>query len=568
MRRTDFFPIERNHYYYGKLLTEQDFVDEQDYFNTKRRLINRYVLGYGVVSGLSVIKVDDKTISLEPGLALDASGREIVVDAPSLRRLTMIEGYDRLDSSKDYLYLCIAYDEERAGDDLSLDSTSSDGFARYRETYRLFLTQDEPKPHVSARGSIFMQRVVLAQDAGVLIWQEIPRQLASRENAVSRIHVENFGGTRRIELHLSESLELMTCEGASTIERAFSSDLSEREQAVIDVPLTAVSAGEDGLATITVSKIDVSVDGRRIAVHAPSPISVELSVNVQSGRTLRSYYERSYGRTSSSELYDRLFLARIRLIHMADAYMIENVQWLPFDQYVMTGELLRALALEAPSSSTPSSDAAEKPDATPKAIAATAPREAFGSVTIDLGAGLKKGQSRMSEEIVHGLGTGVVDIQLELESENYVYAGDRSVFPLTRSGLYALGARVDRTRGTLVVGVRALESTADAQVVVHWSARAAEAPETADARRQLFIVPEHVELQTYQSVVLSTVSRNLATNEAAWRVLTPGGGTIDGNGVYTAPGIPGIYEIEAVSKEDDAVANTTFVIVRDQQDDA
>lgn len=566
MKRTDFFPLERNHYFFGKLLTERDFIDEQDYFNTKRRLINRYVLGYGVVSGLSVIKVDEKTISLEPGLAIDASGREIVVDTPSLRRLTMIEGYDRLNTAKDYLYVCLAYDEECAGDDLSLEGGSSEGFSRYRETYRLFLTQDEPKPHVAARGSALMQRIVLAQDGGVLVWQEIPRLLAAREQATTRVHIENFGATRTVKLDLTENLELMTSEGAPSIVRSLTQTLTERERVSIDIPLSAIAAGEDGLATLSVTAIEVTVDGKRIAAPAPAPVSVKIAATSQKGRTLRTYYEEAYGRISSGELYDRLFLARIRLIHMADAYMIEDVQWLPFDQYVVTGELMRSIG--APAARMPAAPASSLPAAATQTGPAPAPREAFGSVTIDLGAGLKRGQTRQSEEIVHGLGTGVVDIHLELEADDFVYVGDRRAFPLTRAGLYALGARIDRTRGTFTVGVRALETTADAQVVVHWTARAGEVPETTDARRQLFILPEHVELYTYQSAALSTVARNLTTDEAYWRVVTPGGGTIDSNGLYTAPGVPGIYEVEATSKEDDAITNSTFIIVRETEDDA
>lgn len=566
MKRTDFFPLERNHYFFGKLLTERDFIDEQNYFNTKRRLINRYVLGYGVVSGLSVIKVDEKTISLEPGLAIDASGREIVVDAPSLRRLTMIEGYDRLNAAKDYLYVCLAYDEEPAGDDLSLEGATAEGFSRYRETYRLLLTQDEPKPHVAARGSALMQRIVLAQDGGVLVWQEIPRLLAAHEQATTRVHIENFGSTRTIKLVLTENLELMTSEAAPSITRSLTQTLAERERVSVDIPLSAIATGEDGLATLSVANIEVTVDGKRIAAPALAPVSVKIAATNQKGGTLRTYYEEAYDRISSGELYDRLFLARIRLIHMADAYMIEDVQWLPFDQFVVTGELMRSIG--APAARIPAGPAPSLPASTAQTAPAPAPREAFGSVTIDLGAGLKRGQTRQSEEIVHGLGTGVVDINLELEADDFVYVGDRRAFPPTRSGLYALGARIDRTRGTFTVGVRALETTADAQVVVHWTARAGEIPETTDARRQLFILPEHIELYTYQSAVLSTVARNLTTDEATWRVVTPGGGTIDSNGLYTAPGVPGIYEIEATSKEDDAITNSTFVIVREIEDDA
>ena len=48
---------ERNNYYYGKLMTVRDFLDEQRYFNEKRWLINRMISGWGVVCGLKWSKI-------------------------------------------------------------------------------------------------------------------------------------------------------------------------------------------------------------------------------------------------------------------------------------------------------------------------------------------------------------------------------------------------------------------------------------------------------------------------------------------------------------------------------
>lgn len=73
--------FERNNYYFGKLLTARDFFLEQCYFNEKRWLINRMILGWGVVCGLEVELVDavSKRIKIKPGLAIDCCGHEIAV---------------------------------------------------------------------------------------------------------------------------------------------------------------------------------------------------------------------------------------------------------------------------------------------------------------------------------------------------------------------------------------------------------------------------------------------------------------------------------------------------------
>lgn len=73
---------ERNRYFHGQMLYDRNFRLETDYHNQKRWLINRLVLGWGVVCGLGIRPADDDepAIVVECGVALDRCGREIVVD--------------------------------------------------------------------------------------------------------------------------------------------------------------------------------------------------------------------------------------------------------------------------------------------------------------------------------------------------------------------------------------------------------------------------------------------------------------------------------------------------------
>ena len=70
--------FERNNYFHGKTLSARDLFAEQRYFNEKRWLINRAVIGWGVVCGLE-IKIEGDCLSVAPGLALDCCGRELLV---------------------------------------------------------------------------------------------------------------------------------------------------------------------------------------------------------------------------------------------------------------------------------------------------------------------------------------------------------------------------------------------------------------------------------------------------------------------------------------------------------
>lgn len=79
-----FAGVKRVNYFYGQMLSADDFRAEQTYFIAKRHRLNRAVLGYGVVAGLSVTVPGDSSapaLVVEPGLAIDARGREIEVDA-------------------------------------------------------------------------------------------------------------------------------------------------------------------------------------------------------------------------------------------------------------------------------------------------------------------------------------------------------------------------------------------------------------------------------------------------------------------------------------------------------
>ena len=80
----DLKTFERNRYFYGKLLDVFHLELEQEYFNSKRWLLNRLITGPGVVCGLNVTLTDDKeSIIVQPGLAIDRCGREIIVTKPS-----------------------------------------------------------------------------------------------------------------------------------------------------------------------------------------------------------------------------------------------------------------------------------------------------------------------------------------------------------------------------------------------------------------------------------------------------------------------------------------------------
>lgn len=87
----------RNNYFDGKLLLARDFEDEQAYHVGKRQLLNAQLHGQGTVCGLKVVEhpspdCRDRFVVLEPGLALDCCGQEIIVPEKTLIRIEDLVG--------------------------------------------------------------------------------------------------------------------------------------------------------------------------------------------------------------------------------------------------------------------------------------------------------------------------------------------------------------------------------------------------------------------------------------------------------------------------------------------
>ncbi|KST62192.1 helix-turn-helix domain-containing protein [Mastigocoleus testarum] len=137
--------FERNKYFYSKLLTVRDFELEQRYGIEKNHLINRLILGEGIVCGLEIeLKEQQETdllsVSLTPGVALDRCGCEIVVSK------TKSEQLEIKSPGKKYIY--IEYDErskEPVADLANGSADESEGrYNRIEESYSLSLSSEAP----------------------------------------------------------------------------------------------------------------------------------------------------------------------------------------------------------------------------------------------------------------------------------------------------------------------------------------------------------------------------------------------------------------------------------------
>ncbi len=129
---TRFKQLERPNFFDGKLLTAADLQGEQDYAREKANLHNRFVHGWGIVSGLSVSE-DQGRLVITPGLALDCAGNELVLPEPEHILLSDLSGRH---------YVTIEYLEVLVGQEPSPQGELQ--FARIREAVRVGLACTNP----------------------------------------------------------------------------------------------------------------------------------------------------------------------------------------------------------------------------------------------------------------------------------------------------------------------------------------------------------------------------------------------------------------------------------------
>jgi hypothetical protein len=139
--------FERNDYFTGKLMYPRDFCAEQDYFNEKRWLLNRSLFGWGVVCGLDVKQLSENgPLVVEPGLALDCCGHEILVCEEQCITLRSLEDRcsRRRPGSQHRLVVCLEYAECKTEPVVDPGTPDCEGsqrtrYNRIRDSHRILI---------------------------------------------------------------------------------------------------------------------------------------------------------------------------------------------------------------------------------------------------------------------------------------------------------------------------------------------------------------------------------------------------------------------------------------------
>lgn len=593
MNNKQYYSCERNNYFFGKLMTVRDFQTEQTYVNSKRRLGNKMLNGVGIVSGLDVILIDNKTFSLETGMALDYMGREIVVSEPYVRRLNVIKGFEE-NKDKGILYLCIKYKEDLKETTFSVSSSGATGgvkeeFNRIDEGYELFLTADKPKEHSLKLDSLVFETKELYNKDGIKLTLEIGRYV----NPSKAVKISVIFEKENVEAPVSYSFD---------IKGEFFKTLLGEESLNVNFEETEIStyktfrkdyymycdAVADAISKLTIDKesfkLKVGKDEFKIQQNFECPVSVK----TESIRDVivKDYYARNFN--ESIEKVDDKFicLAKFHIVSNQLTYFIESFEKHPFKQYLYSNELISLLqTVENPVeqvSNTQKVESKKDDETVPQVVDLPKPKIdniMTGVERINLGFNPKVGKSYYSYEFVHGLGEGNIAVVTAIDNKanslsddkGLLVFGDKGIFTKEEISISApnvqIGAVVNSEKGTLRLGVRLREkTTAQAVDVRWWAMKPAEIQEeeediVIDENVRVVITPNTTRIRPLETVRFEAHIEGAVSQEVRWGMAEPNTGTIDNNGLYTAPSKEGVYEVKAYSVKFENKSDSAYVVV-------
>ena len=589
MNNRRYYSFERNNYFYGKLLTSRDFEDEQNYMNNKRRLINRVLHGAGIVYGLDVVAVDESSVVIQSGLALDASGREIVVPSTQVVKLSTIRGYSDLKTSS--VCLGIAYAEEKTEPVYAVMNKDADAQERQynhlKEGYELFLQDSRDCVREPKKEDEYIAWKVLYQDDDLRITQYLPTFAVPGMLVKARTEIHK---TSHMPFVCSFSCKVDT-DGMIPGETQIRADNVSQEYGETMV-LEQTFRPEDyifGNGDVSVRFSEITVQKSGVKEAAPD---TSMTLNPVYGTALEYVHKTSYRGNLDVDLdrkYDeKLWIAGIQLIRSERHSIIDRVERAPFDQYVYSSEQLMILE-KLEEFLIPQDGSAGRPQVyvqgNSERSAAAAPERrsnSSGVFEMSLGSGGEVGKVYFSDEIMHGLGSGpvYVDIGIEYISRDVNASGDRESIILGDGSIFESDStvtdekifQVDQAvkilpdRGTFIVGVRPRVKMGRIGLRIRWYAFKPEDLEQrvydrSEQKGCIMIQPDTIVLPPKGSVHINPVFINMPEEALSYTLLDPEGGKIDNTGLYTAPAQEGVYEIKAAALSDPEIFTHAFIIV-------
>lgn len=575
-------------------MTVRDFQSEQIYFNSKRRLGNRMLNGSGIVSGLNVILVDNKTFSLETGMAIDYMGREVVVPEASVKRLDIIKGFEE-NKDKGIVYLCIRYKEELQETTFSVagsgkSSGVSEEYNRVGETYELFLTSEEPRESELKIDSLLVQKIPVYEKDGIYINLEVTRYVnpGKKMKIVVIFEKENVEAPVKYSFDMSGEF-FRTSKGEKTLNIDYQETEVSTYKKLEKEYFLICDASTDAPANLIINKGSFSVEVGTNKLQIEEDIKIPISIKTEPIRQLivNDFYKKHFTEIIDNVEDKHLYLAKFHIVTNQLTYFIESFEKHPFKQYIYSNDLLRLLQGISEDETgfqriSYGKEEAETLKSNPQILDLPEPKIdniVTGVERINLGFNPRVGKSYYSYEFVHGLGEGNIAVVTAIDNKaNYLtddkgllVFGDKSIFPKEEISISApsvqIAAVANSEKGTIRLGVRLQEKTSAQAVDIRWWAlkpietQKDEEELVIDENVKVVITPNTARVKPLEQIRLQAHIEGSSSQEIRWAMAENNTGTIDNNGLYTAPSKEGVYEVKAYSVKYEDKSDSAYVVV-------
>ncbi len=591
MNNNQIYPFERNRYYAGKMLTSADFQAEQTYFNNKRRFLNSLMYGTGVVCGLMVVSLDDLSILVESGAAIDGLGREIVVESAAVKKLSSLEGFDKL--SSDEVILCLRYREKEAHTVYSVSHSDPDKefeYNRINEGYELFLTDREEVVKSPGQEMEFFAKGMLMRNSDFTIDFLMPATVCRGKHVKAVLRVKkNSDSDKRLSYHGTLQVPAFsTPEGRHEIDLNISDIfLRKNETAEFEywMDVQNVSSNETSIILKSGSAKAYVNDE---AVPAPTNFSVTIFLTDRSPReiVIQEIAKANLELKGVGNGADFVPLAQISLLRTESAYIIEKVQEAGIKNYLnapaqaeLQAEYMDYFVREAGLVDGVRKEVLSLGKEEGRRLLGEIPEVASGTLEIPLGENARKGDICYSGEIMHGLGKGNVYVEAGYE----FIREDASIGEASKStifgnpGLFAkeqkivadveTAVRVLNDKGSFIVAAKLNENVDYLVLSFRWVA--IRFPASNDlgliddyAGKSISAETPTVVMGTKETHFFGVTYNNMPPCSITYELTENGSGEISSDGIYTAPAKEGVYEIRMYCTDMPVICTYAYAIVK------
>ena len=551
--------------------------------NNKRRFLNRIFYGPGVAYGLRVSILDDLTVLVDQGVALDGGGREIMVESSVVKKLSAIEGFgetaaERIQLGIRYIQEAIhpvyAMGENEAGENYECN--------RIREGYELFVTEYEEQ----GRGvPSFLREEILLKQEDYTVTLSIPETVCQGYLTRLTVKARKCSGEKK-PLSFESTLQFpafMTKEGSHELQIGMRDILLEEgEEYRKDYWVlvgqgsadTADIIGKRGSGQAFVGDFDVPLqEDFRIALRVCHGRPEEAAVSVAgAGREADA---------DGADTADGIRLAEICLLRREGAYVISSVSDKRKYLALPAADRERQMYIscferpfrqqEAVRQHTPGPEAEQEPPVF------RMPRMTGGTLEIPLDVRMKKGDVCYSEEILHGLGVGAVYVEAGLAcleegggmggSVKSTIYGDGSLFGEQDHSQVSTAVRVFHDKGSFQVAARLEGEPQSIVLLINWVAMrfdsgGGENRLTADlSEMSITARTPAVRLRPGKSCYIDVLFQRMDPCRLVYELTESGSGQLTQEGIYTAPAACGLYEIHVYCADFPRVDTYVYAIV-------